>query len=92
MSGWLSGKLLEAAIAASGSNEITSDSIKKGLYALKDETLGGMSVPLNYKEGKANPVNCSFEQKLGNGKLELTNGTTPVCAPAELVAKIASGF
>ena len=91
VSGWLSGKLLEAAIAASGSSEITSDSIKKGLYSLKNETLGGMSVPLNYAAGKANPVNCFFEQKVENGTLKLTNGTTPVCAPAELVAKIASG-
>lgn len=89
VSGWLSGKLLEAAIAASGSDEVTSDSIKKGLYSLKDETLGGMSVPLNYTEGKANPVNCSFQEKLDGGVLKLAS-TTPVCAPAELVAKIAS--
>ena len=91
VSGWLSGKLLQAAIAASGSKTITSASIKQGLYSLKDETLGGMAVPLNYTEGKANPVNCSFEQKLDSGTLKLVNGTTPVCAPSELVAKIAGG-
>jgi branched-chain amino acid transport system substrate-binding protein len=90
MSGWLSGKLLEAAIAASGSDKVTSDSIKKGLYSLKDETLGGLSVPLNYTEGKPNPVNCSFQQKIEGGTLKQVS-STPVCAPAELVAKIASG-
>ena len=48
---WASGELFKAAVDASGSGPVTSASVKRGLYALKNETLGGLSGPLNFVPG-----------------------------------------
>jgi branched-chain amino acid transport system substrate-binding protein len=89
---WTSGKLFEAAVKAAPSGAITSASIKQGLYALKNETLGGLTGPLNFSEGKVVLDNCFFTYVIKNGNFAELNGMTPTCAPASaiepLVAKI----
>jgi branched-chain amino acid transport system substrate-binding protein len=54
MQGWASAKLLEAA-AANLSEPPTSESILNGLWALKDETLGGLAMPLTFNKGAIAP-------------------------------------
>lgn len=59
---WTSGKLLEAALASvSPTAPVTSADVAKGLYSLKNETLGGLAPPLNFVPGKPSPiVKCYF--------------------------------
>lgn len=60
MSGWASGRLLEAAMAKvsaeARSGPITSAMILKGLALLKNETLDGLAPPLNFPAGQPAPV------------------------------------
>lgn len=51
MQGWASAKLLEAA-GPSISEPPTSESILDGLYALENETLGGLAPPLTFTRGR----------------------------------------
>ena len=89
---WASGKLFQAAVAASGSGPVTAASVKRGLYALKDETLGGLSGPLNFTPGKPSPENCYFTYKIDSGRFVPISGTKPVCAPAALVSAVSAGL
>ncbi len=71
---WASGKLFQAAVAASGSSTVTSASILNGLYSLHNETLGGLAPPLNFTKGKqANPP-CFFLAGIKNGKFVAPDG------------------
>jgi branched-chain amino acid transport system substrate-binding protein len=60
MFGWASGKLFEAALDAvaksARSGTVTNATVFQGLYALKNETLGGLTGPLNFPEGKPRPI------------------------------------
>jgi branched-chain amino acid transport system substrate-binding protein len=89
---WASGKLFQAAVAASGNGPVTAASVKRGLYALKDETLGGLSGPLNFTPGKPSPENCYFTYKIDSGRFVPISGTKPVCAPAALVSAVSAGL
>jgi branched-chain amino acid transport system substrate-binding protein len=82
---YVSGIMFEAAVKASGESEVTADSVKKGLYAFKDETLGGLAVPLNFIPGKASPHNCYFSFAIDGGKFVEPNGITPKCIPDETI-------
>jgi branched-chain amino acid transport system substrate-binding protein len=58
--GWLSGKLLEKA-AAHVSAEPKPQEILEGLWAMKGETLGGLTSALTFMRGKPAPeANCAF--------------------------------
>jgi hypothetical protein len=47
---WVGGKLFEAAAAkAKLTPDSTPEDVKKGLYALKNETLGGLAPPLTFR-------------------------------------------
>lgn len=86
---WVSGKLFEAAVNASPQGDVTTDSIKQGLYALKGETLGGLTGPLTFTPGKVTLNNCYFNYVLKDGKFSVPGGTPkPVCAPADVIDKI----
>ena len=89
---WTSGELFQAAVAAAGSGPVTAASIKKGLYALKDETLGGLAGPLNYKQGQPNLQYCSFAYKIEDGKFAELNGLKPTCAPPAIIAPVAAAM
>ena len=66
--GWMSGKLLEKA-AAHVSTQPTSREILEGLWAIHDETFGGISPAISFAEGKPAPkANCTFYAEVKGGK------------------------
>ena len=79
---WITGLLIAAAAKASDagkSGAITTSEVYKGLYALHNETLGGMTSPLNFKKGQPNPVHCWFWISIHNGKFTTPYGLKPDC-------------
>ena len=87
---WVSGELFQAAVTASGSQPVTSASVKKGLYALKGETLGGLSAPLTFTPGKPTLSNCYYEYTIAGGKFTELHGMTPQCAPDSVISAMVS--
>jgi branched-chain amino acid transport system substrate-binding protein len=80
---WTSGLLLAKAVESSGAgtgNKVTSAEILKGLHSLHNETLGGMSPPLNYKVGKPNLVDCWFWMTTSGNKFAEKYGLKTQCA------------
>lgn len=76
---WAGGKLFEAAVKAAGVDDITADSVKNGLYALKDETLDGLIGPVTFTPGKPTLTNCWSTYELGDG--DFTGGSEAIeCA------------
>lgn len=64
--GWVAGKMLEKA-AAGTTGPITSQTILRGLWSLRQDTLGGMTMPLTFSENQpASPVACWFEIAVKN--------------------------
>ena len=80
MSGWTGGALFGAA-AASLSAHPTAADVFTGLYALpKNDTLGGLTPPLNFHQGApAAQVTCFFMAEIKDGALTAPLGTAPVC-------------
>lgn len=79
------GALFQAAAdAAHMGNSPSPADVVKGLYALpKDETLGGLTPPLNFRKGKPHVTNCYFAYRIGDGKwLAGKSGSAPVCPGA----------
>jgi len=90
MHSWVAGKLFEAAAAkAKLGDDATSEDVKAGLYALKDETLGGLTAPITYTKGMATLMNCYFTVGIEQGKYTTPDGLKPTCAPLELLQPIA---
>jgi ABC-type branched-subunit amino acid transport system substrate-binding protein len=60
LSGWTSAKLFEAAAAALG-DQPTSADVLKGLYAIRDNDLGGLTYPITFTAGRpATRVTCWY--------------------------------
>ncbi len=79
---WTAGQLFAAAAKAGKlGNHPTTAQVVHGLYALHNETLGGLAPPLTFKSGKPTIVNCSFVYKISHGKFTTPNGNKLVCAP-----------
>jgi branched-chain amino acid transport system substrate-binding protein len=77
---WAGAELFKAAAqAAKLTPSSTGADVKKGLYALKNETLGGLSGPLNFTPGKPAFVPCYFTEKLQGGKFASLNSNKPTC-------------
>jgi branched-chain amino acid transport system substrate-binding protein len=77
---WAGGELFRAAAEAGdiGPDSTPAD-VKRGLYALKDNNLRGMSMPLTFTKGKPTFVRCYFVQEIKDGKLTSTYGAEPQC-------------
>jgi branched-chain amino acid transport system substrate-binding protein len=91
--GWVSAKLFQAAVEASGSSTVTAASVKQGLYALpKGTTLGGIAPPLTFAAGKPSLVNCYFTDEVKNGTLVLPNGLQTSCAPDAVATAFAASL
>lgn len=86
---YAAGKLFETAVRGAG-DEITPESLKKALYTLKDETLGGLAPPLTFVEGKPTSPNCYFVSTVENGEWSAPEGAEPQCAPPEVFKEIVS--
>ncbi|MFC4950041.1 ABC transporter substrate-binding protein [Pseudonocardia sp. GCM10023141] len=86
---YIHGKLFEAAVEASHSDEVTSASILEGRYALPpDFTLDGLTAPLNYQTGQPTVVNCAYVDEIKNGAWA-PGDQLQVCAPQALVNRLA---
>jgi branched-chain amino acid transport system substrate-binding protein len=87
---WVAGLLFQKAAAAAGPGPITAQSIKTGLYTLKDETLGGVTPPLTFVPGQPAQVDCYFTLGISGGKFTEPKGLTTSCAPSALIGAILS--
>ncbi len=82
---WSAGKLFEAA-AQDGKlgvgGQATTDQLYNGFYspALQGNTLGGLSSPVHFTQGKPNTNDCWFWMRTSNGKFTTPYGLAPVCA------------
>jgi branched-chain amino acid transport system substrate-binding protein len=80
---WAGGKLFEAAAtAAKITPTSTGADVKQGLYALRGETLGGLTAPLTFTPGKPTFTPCYFTVQLRQGTFASANGDKPSCLPA----------
>jgi branched-chain amino acid transport system substrate-binding protein len=88
---WIAGELFEAAAKAAniGPTSTPAD-VKRGLYALKDETLGGLTQPLTYTPGKPTVLTCYFVDAIQNGKFVSLDDNKPVCPSASDIAQLES--
>jgi branched-chain amino acid transport system substrate-binding protein len=68
MVGWVSGRLLEAALRGA-TGTITGQTIMNGLYKLRGDTLNGLTGPLTFRAGKpATPIACGSVVFIRGGK------------------------
>ena len=67
--------------------ELTSASLKKGLYALSNETLGGLTAPFTFKQGQPNLNNYYFVWGIKGGKFAIPT-MTPVKVPDAPISAI----
>jgi branched-chain amino acid transport system substrate-binding protein len=80
---WIAGKLFEAAAKAGNlTPSSTSADIKKGLYALKAETLDGLAPPLTFTSGKPGFATCYFSSTVKNRAFVSLNGSKSSCLSA----------
>ncbi len=76
---WASGQLLKAGSADLGPTP-TYPQLIAGLDTLKNDTIGGLTVPLTFAAGKDAVVpNCVFLSKIQSGTWIAPNGLNPVC-------------
>jgi branched-chain amino acid transport system substrate-binding protein len=86
---WAGGKLFEAAAkAAHIAPQSTSADVKKGLYALQSETLGGLTAPLTFTPGKPTFTPCYFTVQLKGGNFISLNGNRPTCLPTAVTTAL----
>jgi branched-chain amino acid transport system substrate-binding protein len=76
---WTSGKLLEKAASALSATPSPLE-IQRGLWALKDETLGGIAPPLTFTQGQPpGKASCYFVVRLVSGKWSAPQGSRTTC-------------
>ncbi|WP_236789623.1 ABC transporter substrate-binding protein [Amycolatopsis sp. GM8] len=86
---YIDGMLFKAAVEASNSDNVTSESVLAGLYALPQGfDLGGFTPPLNITKGQPTVTNCAFLTQIENGKWAPSD-QLKVCAPQDLVTSLA---
>jgi branched-chain amino acid transport system substrate-binding protein len=84
-SAWLSGEIFaKAAELGNLGNNPSPGGVLKGLYSFHNETLGGLTAPLNYVRGDNPNVknNCAYVLEIKAGKFAEPQGLKPVCKPA----------
>jgi branched-chain amino acid transport system substrate-binding protein len=92
-SAWAGGELFAAAARkANVGPDSTPADVKRGLYLLRRERLGGMSAALRYTPGKPTFVQCYFVQRVSGGNLTSLYGTAPVCIPQAKVRMLMSAL
>ena len=90
---WSGGLLFQAAAeAAHLTPSSTPADVKKGLYALKNETLDGVAPPLNFTPGKPSFIPCWFAQEVKDGKFTSLNGDQASCLTAAQAAALAKAL
>jgi branched-chain amino acid transport system substrate-binding protein len=66
--------------------------VKKGLYALKNETLGGVAPPLTFTPAKPAFIPCYFTEQVKGGKFASLNGNKPTCLTAAQSTALAAAL
>jgi branched-chain amino acid transport system substrate-binding protein len=91
---WAGGQLFKAAAEkAKLGPDSTPEDVKKGLYALKDETLDGLAPPLTFTEGKPAFPACYFAAEITeDGYAPLDGNAEPTCPDPETVGKIGAAL
>jgi branched-chain amino acid transport system substrate-binding protein len=84
MFGWVDAQYFARAIEnlplAVKSGPITTAVVLDGVYALKNETLGGLIPPMTFARGKVAPfVNCYAVLRIGKDGVTSPTGNKPVC-------------
>lgn len=75
--GWVSGKLVERAIAAAGGlgNPPDREKLLAGLWSLQNESLGGLTAPITFaREKPAPPTKCFFHVRIAKGEWDAPDG------------------
>jgi branched-chain amino acid transport system substrate-binding protein len=85
---YAAGKLLEAGIATLGAaartQPLTSALIVQGMDKVHNETLGGLTAPLDFTvKGRARSSGCVYLTVLGKSGWTAPNGTKPLCISAK---------
>jgi len=93
--GYVSANLVEraAVVSAGATGDITSAGLIQALYTLRNETLGGLSVPLNFSESGASNGNCSYVL-VGDGTgsgLTLPSGPGAICRSVRRLEQSSEG-
>lgn len=93
MAAW-AGFQLFAAAAKAGNIQPTStgEDVKQGLYALKAETLGGLTPPLTFQPGQPTTLYCYFNEGLEDGQWTTPGGPEPVCLAPDTAELVQAGF
>jgi branched-chain amino acid transport system substrate-binding protein len=90
---WAGGLLFQkAAEAAHLTPTSTPADVKRGLYALKNETLDGLAPPLTFTPGKPTIAGCYFPLKIASGNFTSTGNGAPMCLDAATLAKVKAIF
>jgi branched-chain amino acid transport system substrate-binding protein len=77
--GWASAIVFQQAAQHVGATP-TSAQILAGLWAMRNQTFGGLTPPLTFAQGKPAPhARCSFFMQVQNGKLASPYGLKTVC-------------
>lgn len=93
LSPWAGGKLFEAAANAGHlTPSSTPADVTGAMYSLKNETLGGLSGPLNYTKGKPAFPACYFVAGVGSGKFTTPKGTSAICPSPSQVGQLATAL
>jgi branched-chain amino acid transport system substrate-binding protein len=80
--GWAAAKLFELAAnrAAVASSSLSPKTLVAGMRTIKGETLGGLTVALDFTGSRPNNQPCAFIiQADGSGKWSLPVGSDPYC-------------
>jgi len=89
---WAGGQLLAAASRGT-SGPLTSQSVRNGLYSLKNETLGGLVQPLTFTRGQPARLYCNFVWKIGpDGRFLVEEDGKPSCAPPGVLNPLISAI
>jgi branched-chain amino acid transport system substrate-binding protein len=77
---WVGLEMFKAtAEAAPAGTAVTTADIYSGLYAMKDETLGGAVPPFTITKGKPGSAKCLYIYESKDGHLSTLNSGQPVC-------------
>jgi branched-chain amino acid transport system substrate-binding protein len=77
--GWVSAKLFEAAASTLSATPTTSD-ILAGLWSLRSDDLGNLTIPLTFAKGQnAPPVECWYVATIGGGNWTSPDGGQRHC-------------
>jgi branched-chain amino acid transport system substrate-binding protein len=90
---WAGGQLFaKAAAAAKLTPSSTPADVKKGLYALKNETLDGLAGPLNFTPGKPAFPACYYAVTIAHGQFVASGGGKPICLTPQQLASVGAAL